>query len=117
MAYVEEIKETLREHRYSDRAIAEILKWYVNNSQAGNKKAGYRSWMDVVECILEKTIGGSTKTHVIRRCNLTSDKFQVYLDFLLSWGFIREVEQGIETTEKGLAFLRDYRRLGTFLQR
>lgn len=111
MAYVEEIKETLKEHHYSDKAITEILKWYVDNSQASNKRAGYRSWMDVVECILEKTIGGSKKAHVTCRCNLTNDKFRVYLDFLLSLGFVREVKESIETTEKGLAFLKDYRRL------
>jgi len=70
-----------------------------------------RSWMDVIECILEKTIGGSEKVHVMHQCNLITNKFQVYLDFLLSEGFIREVEQSIETTEKGLSFLKDYRNL------
>ena len=39
MGDVEEIKETLKEHHYSDKAIVEILKWYVNNSQASSKKA------------------------------------------------------------------------------
>ena len=38
MGDVEEIKETLKERHYSDKAIAEILKWYVNDSQASNKK-------------------------------------------------------------------------------
>ena len=104
MGDVEEIKETLKEHHYSDEAIAEILKWYVNNSQA-------RSWMDVIECILEKMIGGPEKAHVMHQCNLTNDKFQVYLDFLLSCRFIREVKGTTETTEKGLAFLKDYHRL------
>ena len=116
MGDAEEIKETLKEHHYSDKAIAEILKWYVNSSQASNKKAGYRSRMDVIECILEKTIGGSEKAQVMHQCNLTNDKFQVYLDFLLSEGFIREVKESIETTEKGLAFLKDYRKLKASLR-
>ena len=111
MGDVEEIKETLKEHHYSDKAIAEILKWYVNNSQASNKKARYRSWMNVIECILEKMIGGSEKARVMHQCILTNDKFQVYLDSLLSCRFIREVKETTETTEKGLAFLKDYRRL------
>ena len=116
MGDVERVKETLKEHHYSDKAIAEILKWYVNNSQASDKKAGYRSRMDVIECILEKMIGGSEKAHVMRQCNLTDDKFQVYLDFLLSEGFIREVKETTETTEKGLGFLKDYRRLKASLR-
>ena len=116
MGDVEEIKEALKEHHYSDRAIAEILKWYVNNSQASNKEAGYRSWMDVIECALEKMIGGSEEAHVMHQCNLTNDKFQVYLDFLLSEGFIREVKETTETTEKGIAFLKDYRRLKASLK-
>ena len=111
MGGVEEIKETLKQHHYSDKAIAEILKWYVNNPQARNKKAGYGSWMNVIECILEKTIGSSKKVQVMDQCNLTNAKFQVYFNFLQGIGFIREVGQSIETTEKGLTFLKDYRRL------
>ena len=111
-----DIRETLKEHQYSDKAIAQILKWYINNSQASNENASYRSWMDVIECILEKIIGGSEKTHVMHQCNLTNDKFQVYLDFLLSYGFVTEFQEIIETTEKGLAFLKDYRRLRASLR-
>jgi len=111
MSDVEEIKETLKQHHYPDRAIAEILKWYVNNCQASNKRAGYRSWMDVIECILEKTIDGSEKAHVMHQCNLTRGGFQVYLHFLLSEGFIKETKETTETTEKALAFLKDYHRL------
>jgi len=111
-----EIRETLKEHQHSDKAIAQILKWYVNNSQASNKNVSYRSWMEVIECILEKIIGSSEKAHVRRQCNLTNDKFQVYLDFLLSCGLIREVQEIVETTEKGLAFLKDYRRLKASLR-
>lgn len=116
MSDVERIEETLKEHHYSDKVIAEILKWYVNNSQASNKKAGYRSWMNVIECILEKMTGGSEKAHVIHQCNLTNGKFQVYLDFLLSEGFVGKVKETTETTEKGLAFLKDYRRLKASLK-
>ena len=112
MGDVERVKETLKEHHYSDKAIAEILKWYVNNCQASNKKADYRSWM---ECILEKMIGGSKNAQVMYQCNLTNDKFQAYLDFLLSEGFIREVKETTETTEKGLAFLKDYHKLRSSL--
>jgi len=111
-----DIRETLKEHQYSDKAIAQILKWYVNNSQASNENVSYRSWMDVIECILEKIIGGSEKTRVMHQCNLTNDKFQVYLDFLLSYGFVTELQETIETTEKGLAFLKDYRRLKASLR-
>lgn len=117
-----EIWNALREYGYSERAIKEVLKWYVDDCELGSLKMStrskdYRSWTDVVECILEKTIGGSKKVYVMDQCNLTNGKFQVYLDFLLSVGFIREIEQSIETTEKGLTFLKDYRRLGIFLQR
>ena len=61
MGDVEEIKETLKEFHYLDKAIAEILKWYVNNPQVSDKEADHRSWMDLFECILEKMIGGSEK--------------------------------------------------------
>jgi len=116
MGDIEGIKETLKKHHYSDKAIAEILKLYVDNCQASNKEAGYRSWMDFIECILKKMTDGSEKVHVIRQCDLTNDKFQVYLDFLLSEGFIREVKETTETTEKGLAFLNDYRKLKATLR-
>lgn len=72
--------------------------------------------MDGIECILEKMIGGSEKAHAMHQCNFTNDKFQVYLDFLLSKGFLRGVKEIIETTEKGLAFLKDYRRLKSTLK-
>ncbi len=111
MSDAEGMKETLKKYHYSDKAIAEILRWYVNNPQASNKEAGYRSWMDVVECILEKMIGGSEKAYVMHQCNLANSKFRVYLDFLLSLRFIREVKETTETTKKGIEFLKDYRRL------
>lgn len=115
-----EIRNILREYGYSERAIKEVLKWYVDDYELEFPKTsirgeGCRSWMDVIECILGKTIGGSDKVHVMHRCNLTKGEFQVYLDFLSRVGFIREVEQSIETTEKGLAFLQAYNGLKALL--
>ena len=101
----------MKENHYSDEVISEILEPSVNNCQVGDRKEGYRSWMDIIKCLLEKMIGSSEKAYVMHQCNLNKVKFQVYLDFLLSRDFVGEVKDTTETTEKGLAFLTDYRRM------
>jgi len=77
------------------------------------KEAGYRSFVDVIECILEATIGGLERVHVMHKCSLTQDQLQAYLDLLLQEGLVKTVETSlkIQTTEKGLAFINDYNEL------
>jgi len=77
------------------------------------KEAGYGSFVDVIECILESTIGGLETVHVMHECSLTQNQLQAYLDLLLQRGLVKIVEPSlkIQTTEKGLAFISDYNQL------
>lgn len=77
------------------------------------KEGSYRSFVDVIECILEATIDGLKRFHVMHECSLIQNQLQAYLDLLLQEGLIKMVESSlkIQTTEKGLAFINDYNEL------
>jgi len=77
------------------------------------KEASHRSVVDIIECILEATIGGLEWVHVMHECSLTQNQLQAYQDLLLQEGLVKMVEPSlkIQTTEKGLAFINDYNEL------
>ena len=63
-------------------------------------------------CILENSIGGSRKTRLIYRCNLSVTQFALYKDCLVEVGLLRSrrLKKGVEmykTTKKGKEFLMD----------
>lgn len=120
MGDVEEIKETLKKHHYSHKAIAEILKLYVNNSEGSNKKPLFqyahahnahnkvrRSQMKIITDILTKTLNAATKTRIMYRANLNFLRFNRYFSKLLERGLIvkeNDPNDGVmyyRTTEKG----------------
>lgn len=122
MGDVEEIKEILKEHHYSHKAIAEILKWYVNNSQRSNKKPSFqyahahnkvrRSQMKIITDILTKALNTATKTRIMYRANLNFLRFNRYFSKLLERGLIvneNGPNDGVmyyRTTEKGKDLLK-----------
>lgn len=81
-----------------------------------------RSRMDIIACILEHSAGHSRKTNLIYKCNLGSNQFKVYLSLLLGTGLLRRYEEkggrveSYEATEKGEAFLNEYRKLKALLE-
>jgi len=82
----------------------------------------HRSRIDIIADILRVSLGGSVKTHVMYRCNLSYRQIQAYLDLLVERGFLRAVSETgssetklFETTAKGQAFLQAYQNLRALL--
>jgi len=72
-------------------------------------------------CILENATGGSRKTRLIYRCNLSLTQFNLYEDCLVEARLLTAStrEDGVEifqTTEKGREFLRDYKKIKRMLE-
>jgi len=78
--------------------------------------------MDIMACILHHSVGHSRKTNLIYKCNLGSNQFKAYLHLLLRTGLLKRYEEkggraeSYETTEKGQAFLREYRKIKALLE-
>jgi len=78
--------------------------------------------MDIVASVLKEAVGGTKKTHIMYKCNLSFKQLQVYMDLLIDRGLLKVVEEGgsndkgvFETTAKGEAFLHAYRNLNALL--
>jgi predicted transcriptional regulator len=80
-----------------------------------------RSGLEILASIISAAVGGARKTHVMYRANLSHSQLQRYLAFLKSRGLVRTVESLAanallyEATERGMQFLRDYEKLGRYL--
>ena len=88
------------------------------------KKIGFihRSRIDIIADILHVSVGGSRKTHLMYRCNLSYRQIQAYLDLLIEKGLLRPVSETgssktkiLETTAKGQAFLQAYQNIRALL--
>lgn len=81
-----------------------------------------RGRMDIMACILRHSMGHSRKTNLIYKCNLGSNQFKAYLDLLLRTELLRRYEEkggrveSYETTQKGKAFLKEYRKISLLLE-
>jgi len=78
------------------------------------------SILDTIMIILQAADGGAKKTHIMHQCNLSSRRLHAYLDLLIDMGFLESINlktenKGdstlFETTRKGKAFTKEYRRL------
>ncbi len=70
-----------------------------------------RGELDILADILEAAEGGTKKTQIVYRANLNFSVVKRYLRKLLETGFIRIEGRFYVTTEKGLEFLDNYRKL------
>jgi len=81
----------------------------------------HRSRIDIIAEILRVSVGGSRKTHIMYRCNLSYRQIQAYLDLLVDRGLLRTAPEAgsetklFETTAKGRAFLQAYKNLRSLL--
>lgn len=82
----------------------------------------HRNRLDIMADILKASLGGSRKTHVMYRCNLSFTQLEKYLGVMRSKGLLKIVlEEGsqklelFEPTEKGNSFLQKYGRLKALL--
>ena len=71
-------------------------------------------YLDILRSV-ERSRGKLKKTHIVYKANLTHSRLESYLDFLLSKGFLIEVENGghvfYKITEEGLKFLSEVNKL------
>lgn len=82
-----------------------------------------RSRLEIVASIITAARGGSRKTHIMYKVNISHAQLQHYLDFLEIYGLVRSIKSRsgkaflFEATERGMEFLREYERLESYIIR
>jgi len=78
-----------------------------------------RDKLSIISEILQKCVGGATKTAIVYQVNLNFKTVNPYLDLLIARGLL-EVSQGstltYKTTEKGVKLLEDLKRVQDVLK-
>jgi predicted transcriptional regulator len=78
---------------------------------------GNRGYMEIIYSILESSMQGALKTHIMFKCNLNSRQLQLYVQFLVDKGLL--VRQRVppspkveyKTTEQGRKYIQAYETL------
>ena len=74
--------------------------------------------------ILQATVEGAKKTHVMYQCNLSFRQLNAYMEFLIQGGFVERLTMKTEdkddfhmflTTQKGRSFIKAYHNLKALL--
>ncbi len=90
--------------------------------------SSHRGRLDIMADILDASMGGAKKTHLMYHCNLSFKQLKQYSFFLLNQGFLRLiVHDGVEKphngnggtfelTDKGKQFLKAYQGLKALMQ-
>jgi predicted transcriptional regulator len=83
----------------------------------------HRGHFDIIADILNASLGGAKKTHLMYHCNLSFRQLKHYSHLLLSRGFLTMARDGgrinsglFEVTDKGKKFLKAYRGLIALIQ-
>jgi predicted transcriptional regulator len=82
--------------------------------EAGRSNRGY---MEIIYSILESSMQGALKTHIMFKCNLNSRQLQLYVQFLVDKGLLArqrfppspKIEY--KTTERGRKYIQAYETL------
>jgi predicted transcriptional regulator len=85
----------------------------------------HRSRFDIMATILlAANEGGTRKTHIMYKCNLSFKQLHAYLRFLVEMGLLRPIVENVgtddssclfQTTRKGEAFIKAYGNLNALL--
>jgi predicted transcriptional regulator len=76
-----------------------------------------RSFDFIIGDILEKAQNGDLQTHIMVRANLSHKPLtRIYLPFLKEKGFLEKKENFYITTEKGIKYLKAYKKLKELLE-
>ncbi len=90
------------------------------NPWGSNPTSKRRDKLYIVAEILEIAKGGTLKTQVMYRANLSFTQLNDYLEFMLKIGLLEKVEVNAKdiyrATEKGLDFLQRYREINELLR-
>ena len=70
-----------------------------------------RSRLEIIREILEVAKLGAKKTEIVYKTNLTFSRADEYLKFLMEKGLIKKEDKKWRTTEKGLKFIKNFKRL------
>jgi len=85
-----------------------------------NSRTKYRSRLAILVDILEVIAEGESKpTRIMYGANLSYDRLQKYLDYLIRMGLINELkdeEVRYHITEKGLQFIKDAKKVLEFMR-
>ena len=82
---------------------------------------GNRTRVEILGSILKVAGGGTLKTHIMYRANLSHRQLEKYLSFLEERGLLMDfVDEDTGTnlfkiTEKGIEFLKEYNHLSNYL--
>ena len=80
------------------------------------KEVWRRSHFEIIAAILSLSSEEPMfKTHIMYRCNLSSEQLQKYFNYLLTAGFLEKVEESerdcYHATELGREFVREFQKL------
>ncbi|MGH9919288.1 MAG: winged helix-turn-helix domain-containing protein [Nitrososphaerales archaeon] len=73
-----------------------------------------RGYMEIIYSVLESSMQGALKTHIMFKCNLNSRQLQLYVQFLVDKGLLGRYrvmpssKVGYKTTERGREYLQAY---------
>lgn len=97
-----------------------MIKLSVSDSK---HNASHRGRLDIIADILEASNGGTKKTYLLYRCNLSFRQLTYYLDFLVKRGLLHTSDPNVsahqnsfDITDKGKQFLKAYKGLKSLMQ-
>jgi len=101
--------------------MVELISLSTNTKKRSNNS--HRGRLDIIADILEASYGGTRKTYLMYRCNMSFKQLRYYLDFLLTkellYAFAESVDLDpsfFKITDKGREFLRAYNGLKSLMK-
>ena len=70
-----------------------------------------RSRLETVNVILSLSTNGIKKTHIMYKANMSHGQLEKYLEMLVSKGLLEKLAEFYNTTEKGLEFIKDFKKI------
>jgi predicted transcriptional regulator len=70
-----------------------------------------RNSLDIYSDILNISVSGAKKTHIVYKANLNFNIAKKHIDALMESGFVEENAKLYFTTERGKIFVEDHRQL------
>jgi predicted transcriptional regulator len=83
------------------------------------KRNKYQIYFDVLDLLYyEMTAHGkASPTRVAHKANLPYDRFRKALENLVQLGMVSNIGERLAVTEKGLEYMREFKRMNDFLRR
>jgi len=75
-----------------------------------------RNWLETVNVILTISTNGIKKTHIMYKANLSHQQLEKFLSIMVSKNLLKKRNYSFETTEKGLVFIEEFRKIECLLE-